>query len=272
MRDKETREVGMVKEALAHLGISARSVCSCEQPCPDVFAGLNCGSIIGIEVTDYHGGQVRRGGSSGRKFASNWLQVQGEIRRRVECHAQLRHITGFVAPQHRRTLPGGGDARALGCELVELAAEALRENRQPLPISLGRPFPEGYPLMNKHVAELALMPTGAAQLVSWGCMGFAGGFGLDVDSLMASIRKKEKKSYDWREANERWLLIAAGAGPATVSSWAGDESVIAQKLNSLDLSCFTAFDRVLFLEYSFGWAREIWHKSGLPALQSKPRP
>jgi hypothetical protein len=272
MSDKRMCEVALAKEALVHLGVSARSVCPCDPPCPDVSATLDCASLIGIEVTHYHSGPVRKTGSPGRRFASNWLEVQGEIRRRVERHPHLRHITGFVAPQHGRPLPGGGDARALGCELVELAAEALRENRQPLPISLGRPFSERYPLMNKHVAELALRPIGAAQWVSWGCMGLAGGFGLDIGSLMALIGKKEQKNYDWRGANEWWLLIAAGAAPATVSSWAGDESVIAEELNSLDLSSVTAFDRVLFLEHSFGWAREVWHNSGLPALQSRPRP
>lgn len=270
MRNKKRIEVGLVREALAHLGLSPSSVCGCSPPFPDVFVTLGDGRVIGVEVTDYYSDATGRRGSRNRAFSSSWMDVQTEIRRQVERYPELQHITGWVTPQRKRGGPGGGDGKALARELVDFAAEISKEACADELSTQGPPFPTGYPLMNKYVAGLELRPTGAAQLFFWACRGFAGGFGLDPDSLTASIRKKEEKAYDWGGAEERWLLIAAGAAPATVASWVGIEWQEAPKLDSLNLSGTGAFDRVVFFASSCScWAREVWRAPGFAALQGE---
>jgi len=268
MTNKKQSEVRLVTEALTRLGLSARSVCPCDPPFADVFVTLEDGGIIGVEVTDYYSDAAGGAGSPNRAFASNWLRVQTEIRCQVERHPHLRHIRGQVKPQHKLTLPSGLDAQALASELVGFAAETLREGCTAGPTTRRQPFAQQCPLMNKYVAELTLTSTGAASWLPWYCTGVASGFGLVADSLTASIRKKEQKKYKWGGVEERWLLITGGAAPSTVASWVGPESQTAGRLKSLDLSWITGFDRVLFLESSFSWAREIWRKAGLPALPS----
>ena len=269
MSNQKESEVRLVREALTHLGLSARSVCPCDPPFPDVFVTLLDGSLIGVEVTDYYGDAAGGGGSPNRAFASNWLRVEAEIRRQVERHPGLPG--GHVTLRERRALPSVRDADALGRELVDFAAEVVKQGCGPGPSGHELPFPPRYRLMNEYVAELTLRPTGADQLSSWGCRGFGGGFRLDVDRLMASIRKKEQKAYDWGCAEERWLLIAAGAAPVTIASWVGPEWQQAGKLESLALPPVTAFDRVLFLESGFAWAVEIWRAAGLPVLPSQSK-
>jgi len=271
MNNKKTSEVGLVKEALIRLGLSARSVCPCDPPFPDVLVTLEDGRLIGVEVSDYYSDAGRGTSSHNRAFASNWMQVQAEIRHHVKRHAHLRHITGWLKPQHERMLCSGANAEALGRELVDFAARA-RVDCKAGPSTHCAPFPDQYCLMNKYVAELTLRPTGAVQWVSWNCAGMAGGFGLDERRVRDLIGNKEQKSYDWGGAEERWLLITAGAAPATVASWVGPEWQEGAKLESLDLSWITAFHRVLFLALSPScWAREIWRAPGLAALQSQSR-
>jgi hypothetical protein len=269
MNDQKENEVQLVREALAQLYLSAGSICPAAEPSPDVFVTLVDGSLIGIEVTRYHSDATGGGSSPNHEFASNWLRIQAEIRRHVDRHPCLQHSAGSVTPHHKRTLPGGGNADALGCELVDFAVQKPEEIARAGSKTYRPPFPDRYALMNRYVAELTLRPSGAA---SWACSGLGDWFRLDEDSLTASIRKKQQKTYDWGSAEERWLLVAAGAAPATVASWVGPQWLEATKLEGLDLSWITAFDRVLFFASSPScWASEIWRAPGLRALPSRTR-
>lgn len=98
---------------------------------------------------------------------------------------------------------------------------------------------------------------------SWICDSISTGcIGLNVKSIRAAIQDKNKKAedYDWRFAEEKWLLIVAEGGTLGEHVGASEEHAwVDVELSALcDVS---PFDRIYFWEYP-----RFWYKSLKPNL------
>ena len=91
----------------------------------------------------------------------------------------------------------------------------------------------------------------------------AGSFGLFPARVKAILRDKEDARYDWEDAQERWLLIVAGSEPAVVKTWGAGGPEYVSDMTELRSGLF---HRVLLLEATFTYARELYCAPGLPPL------
>lgn len=95
---KEERSVGQVRRLLAALGCAATRIEPRRPPRPDVLAEIG-GKNVGIETTDYHGGESEKGGSELRK-----RETQDANANRVNTYSVvLDPIPGLVKSIGRKT-------------------------------------------------------------------------------------------------------------------------------------------------------------------------
>jgi hypothetical protein len=268
--DKKARDLNIIKEFCGLMGWRVVSLRPHERP--DAFVTFDRDGQrleVGLELTDYHSDPAEPGGAPSRVRQAAWDQLDEEIRRRVRTRPELHYVSGVVSLKGS-SLPPKREASSLAEELVRFAAEAIAGRRCPTQIGYGRPahagpFGCGYPLMDRYISCIWLLPT-SRRIGPWICSRVQwGSTGFDPRIVRQIVVKKEEAAagYNWGTAPERWLLIVAGADPCVAQNWVGPKLGLELELKRAACGPLRNFDRVFFYERVAGWWHELFRREGL---------
>lgn len=236
------------------------------QDSPDALLTLSKGKSkkrVAIEHTDYFNDTVAGQRSPLTPYDEFWRFVQASLVRRISHRSHLTGITAHV--RLKRILSKPKDcaefARQLAKELVDFT-EAHPVRRSEHTSWRSRDFYDRYPTMHSSLASLLLSRRTddgvTASRCSWTCSNVhTGPIGWSLCYIRTAIENKTKKAlnYNWDDANEKWLLIAASG--ATLSNRTGPPAlnVSWNDANLRELCRNSPFDRIVF------WERiRCWHK------------
>lgn len=273
-REQPEYERYLIREFLCDLGY--RISRPKWQDKPDALVTLSkgkCCKRVAIEHTDYFNDTVAGQRSSITLFDEFWRIVQGGLVRRISHRSQLTGILGSVRFRENLSKPNNRIelARQLAKELVDFTeahpvapSERLRW--------CSRDFDEKYPTMQSLLASVLLSrwtnDAVFASRCSWICSNVAtGNIGFSLRYVETAIENKNEKAcnYDWDNADEKWLLIAASG--ATLSNQAGppiqNENWADAKLTELCRN--SPFDRIIFWERIRCWYK--WLKPDSRTVQ-----
>ena len=219
----------------------------CERP--DAILTLRKGRTgrqVAIELTGYFNDTTAGRCSPLTPLSGFWKRVQRSLARRISHRLHLADLMGTVRLNATRFVgqPRAGTqehlARQLAGQIVEFLETHPTANTARFPShSSASPRSEfsEYPLLKSMVASMSVQRVPGAVLLprcSWRCGNITTGcIGLNLDNVKASVKSKNKKAakYDWRAANEKWLLIVAACGNLSEHAGAPEE----QKWDDLDL-------------------------------------
>ena len=251
-RTQQECEQFLIREFLGHLGYRISNPKWPERP--DALLTLSKDrkkKRVAIEHTEYFNDTEAGRLSPLTPIAEFWQLVQASLIRRV---SHRKHLTGILATINIKgnlSLPKEL-ARQLAKELVNFVeahqvkpSEFLRFNC--------RDF-NGYPTLVSMLSSLRLLrgtdDVVPASRCCWICANITTGYiRLNLKYIKSAIKNKNKKAtgYNWDNANEKWLLIAASS--SNLSNNAGPAS---QNVNWADPSCWTCAASRYSIESFFG--------------------
>ncbi len=162
-------------------------------------------------------------------------------------------------------------ARQLAKELIDFVEAHQVRQSEPLPFRY-RDF-NGYPKLESMLSWLRLSETDDAVCVfrrSLTCYNITTGyFRLSLEYIKSAIKIKNKKAtkYNWGDANEKWLLIAASSGNISNNAGRAMPNVNWADPELLDLCCESLFDRIVFWEKVRCWYK--WLKPSEKVVEFK---
>ncbi len=267
-RRKRTKKEGerfLIREAAQAMGYRVVRMCGCERP--DAIVVLERNGIrkrVGIEHTGYYH-DASPGSASLANLKEFWDLVQSSIVRRVCRDARLRRVDAKVSLRSpkaqllRKRRDLAKLARDLAAELVALARATDCRDRY---VNVRRFLPL-YPLVGQYVQEVTLKewPHGiGSPRQNWRCSNIrASSVSLKIGHIVKAIQDKDDKAkgYNWRGAQEKWLLIVADgettqavAGPES-QAWKWNDAVLRSVCNT------SVFDRIVFIERAARWYKEL---------------
>jgi len=242
---------------------------------PDALLTLTQGKNkkrIALEHTDYFNDTLAGERSPRTPVDEFWQRVQASLVSRL---SRRKHLIGISARVRLKSnLPVSKRdvelARRLAAELIGFAESHPLEVGQILTWS-SRDLRE-YRALQSMVTNMILSRGSDdgvfASRWSWLCSNTAtGGVGLSLNYIRSAIDRKNKKSatYDWPDADEKWLLIAASGN--TISNCAAP---LMRGMNWDDcdvagLCAVSPFDRIVFWERPWSWYK--WLKPVEPAVE-----
>jgi hypothetical protein len=244
---------------------------------PDSVLTLHKGRVkkrVAIEHTGYHNDITTQRYSPLTPVSDFWKHVQTSLGRRISHRKHLADVMAmvrlntreFAGPQAKLQTQEES-ARRLAKEIVGFLEAHPFSGSARFPAhtatSPGTEFSE-FPALKRLVCSIRLqrMPKiGYFSRYHWTCLNISAGcIGLNLDYMRTRIKKKTKQAakYNWRSADEKWLLIVAEcgnlsehAGPPEEEKWDDPELQM--------LCCESPFHRIYF------WERcERWYKSLKP--------
>jgi hypothetical protein len=222
---------------------------------------------IGIELTGYHVDAPPGVASQGREIHRIWRTIQTSVNRRIRYQPNLIHTTGWVCFK-TSNLPNKSKAQQLAAELVQLALEFPVTSISKQNITTFSSLT--YPLLQAHVRKVILFGTGVARNVGWACVdAYSSPIGLSDNYIASIIQHKGLKNtkYNWNQANERWLLIAASGSTVFNSVGCYIENKNWSSPNFKSACQFAGFDCILFWDRMYNWYKELW--PGAPVVQKR---
>jgi hypothetical protein len=162
-------------------------------------------------------------------------------------------------------------ARQLAKELIDFVEAHQVGQSEPLQFRY-RDF-NGYPKLESMLSWLRLSETDDAVCVfrrSLACYNITtGGIGVRLEYIKSAIKKKNKKAtkYNWGDANEKWLLIAASSDIISNHAGRAMPKVNWEDPELLDLCCESLFDRIIFWEKVSCWYK--WLKPSEKVVEFK---
>jgi hypothetical protein len=250
----------------------------CESP--DAVLTLRKGRAkrrVAVELTGYFNDTTARKCSPLTPISDFWKRVQTSLAHRI---SHRKHLAGLEATVQLNTRPFAGRpnprtkvelaeeetlARQLAREIVDFLevhpiAGSVRFP-QHTAASPGTEFSE-FPTLKRMVFSMRLEEIpGIAHFSRHQrrCFNIStGSIGLNLDYIRTSIKNKNKKAanYDWRRADEKWLLIVAAcgnlsehAGPPEEEKWDDPEL--------RTLCCESPFHRIYFWERARRWYKSL---------------
>ncbi len=277
-RTQQECEQFLIREFLDHLSYRISNPKWPDRP--DALLTLSKGrkrKRVAIEHTKYFNDTVAGCRSPLTPIDEFWKLVEASLIRRFSHRKHLTGISATVEIKSDISLPNKlarqkDLARQLAKELVNFVEAHQVRKSQHLRFHC-RDF-NGYPMLVSMLSRLWLSrwtdDAVPAFRGHWICSNItSGGICLDLEYIKSAIKKKNEKAtkYNWGNANEKWLLIAASdgnlsneAGPAIKNvNWADPEL--------LDLCCESLFDRIVFWERIRCWYK--WLKPSEKVVQYK---
>jgi hypothetical protein len=242
-RTQKEYEAFLIREFVSCLGY--RIAKSQWQERPDAILTLQRGKSqirIAVEHTDYYNDTVAGVQSPLTPISDFWKAVQYSLARRISHRRHLSGLSGAVnlnmgSPQLLHPAPGL--ARQLAQELI-----GFMENHPAGVFQHYTYHPSdfaSYPMLETMVFYIILSRWTDDEVFtshcSWTCSNITTGFvGLNLNYIKTAVEKKNQKAvdYHWKDADEKWLLIAAGGRHISTDGWPlmqctswGDESLVA---------------------------------------------
>ena len=272
-RTQKECEQLLIREFVGHLGYRISNPVWQERP--DSLLTLSRGNRrkrVAIEHTEYFNDTVAGQRSPLTPIDDFWKDVQASLARRISHRRHLTGITANVKLKSDLSIQGSSPelARQLAKELVNFM-EAHQVRQSEVLRFRCRDF-HGYPTLVSMLSSLWLLrgtdDAVPASRCCWICANITTGYiRLNLKYIKSSIKNKNKKAtgYNWGNANEKWLLIAASS--SNLSNNAGPAS---QKVNWVDpellgLCCESLFDRIVFWERIRCWYK--WFKPSKEVVQ-----
>jgi hypothetical protein len=274
-RTRKGMEQLLIREFVRSLGYK---VLKCKwQEGPDAILTLSKGKKrVAIEHTDYFNDTLAGVGSPLTPIAEFWKAVHASLMCRISHRRHLAGIGGRVSLKRNtyttKNCTGSNThlARQLAEGLVAFAEDhPVRKHEYPR--FRHRDFGK-YPILDCLCDRLLLSRVSDDAIhtshCSWRCSNITTGIiNLNLEYIKSAIENKNKKAdkYKWDNADEKWLLIAAGgghlgngAGPCTQNvNWA-DPNLVALCHNS-------PFDGIVFWERICRWYK--WLKPDEDVVQ-----
>jgi len=274
-RTQKEFEQLLIREFLGHLGYRISNPEWSDRP--DALLTLSKGrkrKRIAIEHTKYFNDTEAGRRSPLTPIAEFWQLVQASLIRRI---SHRKHLTGILATiKIKGNLSSPKLARQLAKELVNFVEAHQHQVRPSKFLRFSCRDFNKYPTLVSMLSSLQLLrgtdDAVPASRCCWTCANITtGDIRLNLKYIKSAIRHKNKKAtkYNWDNANEKWLLIAAcssnlsnNAGPASQNvNWVDPEL--------LDLCCESLFDRIVFWERVRCWYK--WLKPSEKVVQYKTR-
>jgi hypothetical protein len=244
----------------------------CESP--DAILTLRKGRIkrrVAIEHTGYFNDTMAGRRSPLTPISGFWKRVQTSLGHRISHRKHLAHVTGRVRLNVRRFAEQPNPKTQE--ELARQFAEEIVDFLEAHPITDSARFPShsanspgiefsDFPMLKSMVASMRIRRSpGLIRLprCSWLCDNVTtGSIGLNLTYIRTSVARKNKKAvnYDWRSADEKWLLIVAAGGNLSENAGAPEE----QQWNDSELRtlcCASPFDRIYFWERIRRWYKSL---------------
>lgn len=268
--DKKRREREIIKRFCRTLGGPVVSISMTESP--DAFvclAGTGWPAKVGIELGRYHSDPTTGKGSGGMRQRGGWLAL-AKILQDAPKPALLWDIDVSVAPKSDSPPPKQQWASVVH-QVIGFALDIVSE-QQWSGRSLHSSFcPHTCPLLDVHVHSILVVRRGTRG--SWMCQGATGWAGLNTTGVLEIISEKSRKAkgFQWSDAAERWLVVAAGADPTVPATMLGAKQLLANGLHEVEAGCAKArlaFDRVFLYEHSYQWWHCVWKQRKLPELRT----
>ncbi|HUT33084.1 MAG TPA: hypothetical protein VNE39_06375 [Planctomycetota bacterium] len=273
-RRKRTRkecERFLIREFMMLLGYRIVRMESSESP--DCFLTISKGvnrSRIGVELTEYHVDAPPGSASAGRAVSAFSELVQASLVRRISHRPCLQTTWANFSLSRAKAAALAKDdgdrnrlARSIARELVAVALEHPLGPGEQWSASR-REFRKDHSMLADWVGHVRFhRPQGDFQAnpyLNWCCHeAVAANVGPVEQHLVEAIAGKQRKAsgYRWRNAAERWLVVAAsGATPYNcIGPWTGD---VEGALASAVLACAdSGFDRIFVWERVSGWYRQL---------------
>jgi hypothetical protein len=245
----------------------------CERP--DAILTLRKGKItkqVAIEHTSYYNDTIAGQCSPLTPLPDFWKRVQTSLAHRISHRRYLADLMGRVWLNPRqftdcRPNPRAQEklARDFAAELVDfLEGQAITDHARFPSHSAHSPGIEfsDFRLLKSMVADMSIQRIPGAilrPLCNWLCGNIvAGNIGLNLDNIRTSITIKNKTAanYDWRSADEKWLLIVAACGNLNEQAGLPEEG----KWDDPELHklCSASpFDKIFFWERARRWYKSL---------------
>lgn len=274
-RTQKECEQLLIREFLGHLGYRISNPEWPERP--DALLTLSKGrkrKRVAIEHTEYFNDTVAGQRSPLTPIDDFWKDVQASLVRRI---SHRRHLTGILANVKLKSdlsIPGSSAelARQLAKELVNFV-EAHQVRQSEVLQFRCRDF-HGYPTMVSMLSSLRLLretdDAVPASRCCWICANITTGYiRLNLKYIKSAIKTKNKKAtkYNWGNANEKWLLIAASSSNLSNNAGPARQNVNWVDPELLGLCCESLFDRIVFWERVRCWYK--WLKPSEKVVQYK---
>jgi len=240
----------------------------CERP--DAILTLHKGKTkrrVAIEHTGYFNDATAGQCSPLTPIADFWKRVQTSLAHRISHRKHLADLMGRVQLS-RRHFAGQRNSQTQE-DLARRLAQEIVQFLERHPIADSACFPahsdaapgtefSDFPTLERMVFSMRLQRAPRIRYFSrhhWLCFNLtAGSIGLNMGNIRTSIERKNQKAanYDWRSADEKWLLIVAACG--NLSEHAGPPEE--HKWNDSELRtlcCASPFDRIYFWERAWRW-------------------
>jgi hypothetical protein len=244
----------------------------CESP--DAILTLRKGRAkrrVAIEHTGYFNDTTAGQCSPLTPISDFWKRVQTSLGRRISHRKHLADVMATVELNTGR-FAGRPDSRTQE-ELARQLAKEIVDFLDVHPITGSARFPahsaaspgtefSDFPTLKRMVFSMRLQRIPGIAYFSrhhWTCFNIStGSIGLSLEYIRTSIKNKNAKaaSYDWRSADEKWLLIVAAcgnlseqAGPPEERNW--DDSELRT------LCCKSPFDKIYFWERARRWYKSL---------------
>jgi hypothetical protein len=245
----------------------------CERP--DAILTLRKGKIktrVAIEHTGYFNDAIAGQCSPLTPISDFWKSVQTSHARRISHRKHLADLMGRVWLNPKQLADCRPDprtqeklARDFAKELVDfLEGHAIADTARFPSHSAHSPGTEfsDFPLLKSMVASMSVWRIPGAvlrPLCNWLCQNIATGcIGLNLDNIRASVKNKNMKAanYDWRSADEKWLLIVAACGNLSEDAGPPEDG----KWDDPDLRTLcgeSPFDKIYFWERARRWYKSL---------------
>ncbi len=170
------------------------------------FSSEECQVTVGCELTNYYAGSEKRGSPQAR-FQRQWKKFSKSLRERLDNEGEMYrylygaihfHAAGFA-------LFDGIDSNALTAEII---AAVKKVDSVQFPLANFN-FNES-PILATHVHHIYLKNTAPETGILWWPAHLQSGRITDPRDRLIEITKGKNakaKTYDWKSASEKWLLI-----------------------------------------------------------------
>jgi len=272
-RTQKECEQFLIREFLGHLGYRISNPVWTERP--DSLLTLsksNRSKRVAIEHTEYFNDTVAGQCSPLTPIDNFWKDVQASLARRI---SHRKHLTGILASvkfKDNLFIPSSTTelSRQLAMEIVAfMEAHPIRQSKRLL--FHNRKFND-FKMLKSMLSRLSLSRwTDDAVLAtrcSWTCSNITtGGITLSLEYVKSSIKNKNKKAtnYNWHNADEKWLLIAASGGNLSNNAGPSTQNVNWADSELIDLCRKSTFEKIVFWERIRGWYK--WLKPSKEAVQ-----
>lgn len=228
----KVREQNILEGFLERLQLKHYSVETGERPdfmlC---FDNQNAKANVGVEITEYYSDAGKRGSDQAR-FVQKWKAFAKALRQRLDSEG-LPYLFGSIHFKDTGwKLLDGYDLNSFITEICEACKQAkdARVSTDDL---------HAFPILFKYVDHLFLRDTKPETGILWWPSHLQTGWLCDPREIFIQmVRSKSNRSYNWKQADEKWLLIYCASDGIMNTTGGYDDPRISENINNV------AFDRV----------------------------